>query len=130
MDTKNPNITPLGVEPAAPKEIEEMTEEDKRIADAQLNQILANALQKQFLEGMKKGIYVCSKVVLDKLTDTSKPLVQRISEVKKYCRVANNNPEMAEFGLITKQDENIVDEDIKENDRIPELEEEKVDDGE
>jgi len=122
MDTTNPKspITPLGVEPAAPKKI---TEEEKRKADEEMNRIIADALRKQFVEGLKKGIYICSKVVLDKLADTSKPLIQRISEVKAYCRVANNNPEMAEFGLITEQDKKVIDEDIQENDRIPELEE-------
>ena len=121
------NIVPLGVEPVEPIKPDknrEITEEEKRKADEEMNRIIANALQKQFIEGLKKGIYICSKVVLDKLADTSKPLIQRISEVKAYCRVANNNPEMAEFGLITEQDKKVIDEDIQENDKIPELDDE------
>lgn len=56
--------------------------------ESKLEELFRTELQKQFLRGIRVGIQTCSKVCLEKLNDSSKPLMKRIDEVKRYCSVA------------------------------------------
>lgn len=56
--------------------------------ERKFEELLRTKLQKQFSRGIRVGIQTCSKVCLEKLNDSSKPLMKRIDEVKKYCSVA------------------------------------------
>ena len=53
-------------------------------------------LQQQFNQGIKVGLKTMSRVILDELDNKSKPLSERISNVKRMCRVSlkkENNSE-------------------------------------
>lgn len=56
--------------------------------ETKLEKLFRTELQKQFLRGIRVGIQTCSKVCLEKLNDSSKPLMKRIEDTKKYCSVA------------------------------------------
>lgn len=56
--------------------------------ETKLKELFRTELQKQFLRGIRVGIQTCSKVCLEKLNNSSKPLMKRIDDVKKYCAVA------------------------------------------
>lgn len=56
--------------------------------ETKLEELFRTELQKQFLRGIRVGIQTCSKVCLEKLNDSSKPLMKRIEDTKKYCTVA------------------------------------------
>lgn len=55
---------------------------------------IEETIRKKFSEfynqGIKVGVLTVSKVVLDKLNDSSKPLMKRIDEVKKFCEAPLN----------------------------------------
>ncbi|MBQ2397791.1 MAG: hypothetical protein II304_12285 [Bacteroidales bacterium] len=61
-------------------------ENEKKIED-----IFKKNLLRARNEGIRIGILTASKVVLDKLNDSSKPLMERINSIKKYCTVATKN---------------------------------------
>lgn len=56
--------------------------------ETKLEKLFRTELEKQFLRGIRVGIQTCSKVCLEKLNDSSKPLMKRIEDTKKYCAVA------------------------------------------
>ena len=56
--------------------------------ETKLEKLFRTELQKQYLRGIRVGIQTCSKVCLEKLNDSSKPLMKRIENTKKYCAVA------------------------------------------
>jgi hypothetical protein len=66
-----------------------MTDEQSKV----LEEAFKSELQKQYIRGLRVGILTVSKIVYDKLNDSSKPLMTRINDVKKYCKVPldNNN---------------------------------------
>lgn len=89
--------------------------------ETKLEELFRSELQKQYLRGIRAGIQTCSKVCIDKLNDSSKPLMKRIEGVKKYCAVA------LQSGFLTKGiDETSVTEnesEIKEVETEPTVEE-------
>ena len=48
--------------------------------------LLKEKLVEQYNRGVQVGIAAASKVVLEKLRDSSKPLMKRIVEVKQFCQ--------------------------------------------
>lgn len=72
-------------------------------------QIIRPMLEKQKAIGIRIGLLAASKAVMERLNDTSKPLLKRIELVKKFCNVAmkdekgflndepNNNEKSAEI---------------------------------
>lgn len=76
----------------------------------QLEELLKTKLKEQYNRGVRVGILSVSKVVLDKLSDRSKPLTKRIEEIKKYCAVATQQ------GFLTKGiDDTLSVKDISDN---------------
>ena len=66
----------------------ENTKKTEKRSEEKLEELIKIALQEQFMQGLKGGMYVVSQTVLEKLNDTSKPLMDRISDIKKYCKVS------------------------------------------
>ena len=58
-----------------------MTDEQSKV----LEEAFKSELQKQYIRGLRVGILTVSKIVYDKLNDSSKPLMTRINDVKKWC---------------------------------------------
>ena len=56
--------------------------------EQKLEKIFLSNLEKQRTQGIRIGMLSVSKIISDKLNDTSKPLIERISDVKKFCSVA------------------------------------------
>lgn len=54
----------------------------------ELETLFRTELQKQYLRGLRVGIKTASTVCLEKLNDSSKPLLKRIEDVKRYCAVS------------------------------------------
>lgn len=50
--------------------------------------IIRPMLEKQKAIGIRIGLLAASKAVMERLNDTSKPLLKRIELVKKFCNVA------------------------------------------
>lgn len=59
--------------------------------ESKLEELFKAELKKQFLRGIRAGIMTCSKVCLEKLNNSSKPLTKRIEDVKKYCSIATQS---------------------------------------
>ena len=57
-------------------------------AEAQLEEVIRARLQEQYDRGVRVGIMSLSKLVNDKLSDSSLPLMKRIAEVRKLCKIA------------------------------------------
>ena len=55
------------------------------------DEVLRDAMKKQFYRGMSVGAQSICKVVLDLLTDSSLPLMKRIDTVKSYCNRSLKN---------------------------------------
>lgn len=72
--------------------------------ESKLEELFRTELQKQFLRGIRVGIQTCSKVCLEKFNDSSKPLMKRIDEVKRYCSVALQ-PDFLTKGIDNKPSE-------------------------
>ena len=53
-----------------------------------LEELFKEKLQEQFQRGIRVGIMTVSKIVYDKLSDGSAPLMKRIEDVKKFCKIA------------------------------------------
>lgn len=51
----------------------------------QLEEFFKEKLQEQYNRGLRIGVLTVSKIVLDKLSNSSKPFMTRIAEVKKFC---------------------------------------------
>lgn len=63
-------------------------EKTEKSSEEKLEELFKIELQKQFLQGLKGGMFVVSQTVLEKLNDISKPLMDRISDIKRYCKVS------------------------------------------
>lgn len=61
-----------------------MTDEQNK----QLENLFRTELQKQYIRGLRAGIKTASTVCLEKINDSSKPLLKRIEDVKRYCAVS------------------------------------------
>ena len=61
--------------------------------EEEFEKIFRDHLQKQLNRGIKIGVLTNSRIVLDKLNDTSKSLEDRIEDVKKFCQVPLDNKE-------------------------------------
>ena len=53
--------------------------------EKQLEELFKVQLREQYNKGLKVGVLSASKVILDKLNDSSKPLMERIEWVKRFC---------------------------------------------
>lgn len=72
-----------------------MTDEQEK----QLEELFKTKLKEQYNRGLHVGILSVSKVVLDKLNDSSKPLMKRIEDVKKFCSTPWNKQKNTEQAL-------------------------------
>ena len=61
-----------------------MTEEQ----NAQLEELFKEKLREQYNKGIQVGILSISKIITDKLKDSSIPLPKRLEEIKRFCRIA------------------------------------------
>lgn len=69
-----------------------MTDEQEK----QLEELFKTKLKEQYNKGLQVGILSVSKVVLDKLNDSSKPFMKRIEDVKKFCEAPWNRQKKIE----------------------------------
>lgn len=67
--------------------------------EKQLEELFKTKLKEQYNRGLQVGILSVSKVVLDKLNDSSKPLMKRIEDVKKFCSTPWNKQKKIEQTL-------------------------------
>ena len=67
--------------------------------EKQLEELFKVKLKEQYQRGLHVGILSVSKVVLDKLNDSSKPLMKRIEDVKKFCSTPWNKQKKIEQAL-------------------------------
>lgn len=67
--------------------------------EKQLEELFKTKLKEQYNRGLQVGILSVSKVVLDKLNDSSKPLMKRIEDVKKFCSTPWNRQKKIEQAL-------------------------------
>lgn len=72
-----------------------MTDEQEK----QLEELFKTKLKEQYNRGLHVGILSVSKVVLDKLNDSSKPFMKRIEDVKKFCETPWNRQKKIEQAL-------------------------------
>lgn len=64
-----------------------MTNEEQ----VQLEEVFKTHLEKQFNKGIRVGLKSASSIILDKLKDTSKPILVRVNDIKRFCEIAVNN---------------------------------------
>ena len=57
--------------------------------EKEFEELLKKQLKRQYDNGLRIGAITVSQVVLEMLNDTSKPLMNRIEAVKKYCLISN-----------------------------------------
>jgi len=67
--------------------------------EKQLEELFKTKLKEQYNKGLQVGILSVSKVVLDKLNDSSKPFMKRIEDVKKFCEAPWNRQKKIEQAL-------------------------------
>lgn len=77
-----------------------MTDEQEK----QLEELFKTKLKEQYNRGLHVGILSVSKVVLDKLSDSSKPLMKRIEDVKKFCSTPWNKQKKIEVSNTATQE--------------------------
>ena len=56
--------------------------------NTKLEELFKEKLQEQYNRGIRVGILTVSKIVSDKLNDSSIPFAKRIDEVKHFCKIA------------------------------------------
>lgn len=66
-----------------------MTEEKK----TDLESVILQRFQQQYQIGLRTGILSAGRIVLDKLDRKDKPLMERIRDVQKFCKVATESPD-------------------------------------
>lgn len=49
--------------------------------------LMIRQLKRRYNDGLRVGSYAVSRTVLDMLNDSSKPLMERIENVKRYCKI-------------------------------------------
>lgn len=59
------------------------TEQEK-----QLEEMFKQKLQEQYMKGLRVGILTVSEIILNKLNDSSNPLMKRIEDVKSFCEIS------------------------------------------
>lgn len=57
--------------------------------EKEFEELLKKQLKRQYDNGLRIGAITVSQVVFEMLNDTSKPLMNRIEAVKKYCLISN-----------------------------------------
>lgn len=67
--------------------------------EKQLEELFKTKLKEQYNKGLQVGILSVSKVILDKLNDSSKPFMKRIEDVKKFCEAPWNRQKKTEQAL-------------------------------
>ncbi len=67
--------------------------------DKQLEELIKTKLREQYNRGLQIGVLTISKVILDKLDDSSKPLMERIKDIKKFCSIPWNQQKKNEQAL-------------------------------
>lgn len=67
--------------------------------EKELEEIFASRLKEQYNRGLQVGVLSVSKVVLDKLNDGRKPLMDRIKDVKNFCEIPINKQKQIEKAL-------------------------------
>lgn len=93
-----------------------MTEEQ----NTKLEELFKEKLQEQYNRGIRVGILTVSKIVSDKLNDSSIPFAKRIDEVKRFCKIAPS----------VEQKFNEIAAKTDETEEVPTETVEQVDDGE
>lgn len=83
--------------------VNEPVEEKKNKAEQEFEELIKAKLQEQFNRGIRVGVMTVSQVVLDKLSDSSKPFMKRVDDVKKFCKVPFKG--MAEINERNKAEE-------------------------
>ena len=58
---------------------------DSKVQDFEA--LMIRQLKRRYNDGLRVGSYAVSKTVLDMLDDSSKPLMERIENVKRYCKI-------------------------------------------
>jgi len=58
---------------------------DSKVQDFEA--LMIRQLRRRYNDGLRVGSYAVSKTVLDMLNDSSKPLMERIENVKRYCKI-------------------------------------------
>ena len=58
--------------------------------DQVFRKVVTGGLRKQHSAGIAQGAYAMCKVVLDKATDESKTIEQRLNDVIAFCSVCTN----------------------------------------
>jgi hypothetical protein len=71
-------------------------------------EILIPIIKNARAQGIRIGMLSCSKIVMDKLNDKSKSLIDRITDVKNFCNVAIKNDKFLDG--VASEDEDDVDE--------------------
>ena len=61
----------------------DMTEEQ----ESKMQKIIKENLEKQRNIGIQIGIVAASKVIYNKLNDSSKTLLDRVADAKKFCKI-------------------------------------------
>lgn len=64
--------------------------------EKQFEEIFKQKLQEQYTRGLRVGVLTISQVILEKLDDTSKPLIERIKDVKHFCKIPWEKQRQAE----------------------------------
>lgn len=72
-------------------EIKDSNEFEERVGE-----ITKALFERARAQGIKIGMLSCSKIVMDKLNDKSKSLMDRITDVKRFCNVAIKNEKFLE----------------------------------
>lgn len=70
--------------------------------------ILVPIIKNARAQGIRIGMLSCSKIVMDKLNDKSKSLIDRITDVKNFCNVAIKNDKFLDG--VASEDKDDVDE--------------------
>ena len=66
-----------------------ITDEQNEKSEELFKEKLQERLQEQYQRGIRVGIMTASKIVYDKLSDGSAPLMKRIEDVRKFCKIAS-----------------------------------------
>lgn len=71
--------------------------------EQEFENLLKEKLHEQYIQGLRVGSLTISKAVMDKLNDSSKPLMDRIAEVKRICNVRVANEKSKEKETTTNE---------------------------
>ena len=91
----------------------------------ELEELFRNKLQEQYNRGIRVGVMTVSKIVTDKLNDKSIPFMQRIEDVKRFCKIAPSVEQKYDEiagETVNSEDQEQVSDDNSENHGNPESE--------